>query len=109
MKHNNYRRKHRESRQFLKKPLDIILLVLVLFILIGSGFAPGFTKTMNNVFAGNVPPIANDGAAVTNMNTPVEIDVVANDTDSEGAIDPLLVIIASNPANGVAELNDDAQ
>ncbi len=44
----------------------------------------------------NTPPIANDDRATTLVNTPVTIDVLANDTDADGdnlsviAVDPLL-------------------
>ena len=107
MAHNNYRRKHKKARQFLQKPLEIILLVLVLLILIGSGFAYGVTKIMNSVIVGNIPPVANDDAAVTNEYAPVDIDVVVNDTVSDGYIDTATVVIASNPANGAAESNSD--
>jgi len=107
MAHNNYRRKHKRARQFPPKPLDIILLVLVLLILIGSGFAYGVTKIMNSVIVGNITPAANDDAAVTNEYTPVDIDVVVNDTDTDGYIDTATVVIASNPVNGAAESNDD--
>ena len=58
---------------------------------------------------GNTPPVANDDTADTVMNTPVAIDVLANDTDAEGheTIDVSSVSIAagtvqrySRPATG---------
>lgn len=48
----------------------------------------------------NVPPVANNDSAATAVNTPVLINVVANDTDANGNLDPATVAIVSNPANG---------
>src|SRR3990172_4187703 len=107
MTHNNRYGKQKRVRQFSQKTLGIILFALVLLILTGSEFAHGVTTVMNSVIVGNIPPAANDDAAVTNKYTPVDIDVVANDTDSDGTIDPTTVVIASNPANGAAESNGD--
>jgi VCBS repeat-containing protein len=48
----------------------------------------------------NDPPVANDDTASTAYQTPVTIDVLANDTDVDG--DALTAILASGPANGSA-------
>ncbi|WP_320073242.1 FG-GAP-like repeat-containing protein [Nostoc sp. MG11] len=53
----------------------------------------------------NNPPTANDDTATTNENTPVNILVLANDTDADG--DPLSLSIATNPANGTAVVNNN--
>jgi alkaline phosphatase len=53
----------------------------------------------------NIPPTANNDTATTNENTPVNINVIANDTDSDGTIDPATVTITGNPANGAAVAN----
>ncbi|MDD5094745.1 MAG: cadherin-like domain-containing protein [Dehalococcoidia bacterium] len=55
----------------------------------------------------NVPPIAIDDIASTDINTAVTIDVVANDTDTDG--DTLSVDVASlaQPANGSVAINID--
>ena len=42
--------------------------------------------------------VAVDDSAFTSINTPIVIDVVANDTDPEG--DPLTVLDVTNPSNG---------
>ncbi len=55
----------------------------------------------------NQPPVANDDSARTTRNTPVTIDVVANDTDSDGTVDPATVAIVSGPANGNVGNNGD--
>ena len=41
---------------------------------------------------GNLPPIANDDAAVTDENVPVVVDVLANDLDLDGTLDPSTVV-----------------
>ena len=52
------------------------------------------------VLAGTRPPVANDDTAATAIDTPVVINVVANDTDADGNLDPRSVAIATNPASG---------
>jgi hypothetical protein len=36
------------------------------------------------------------------INTPVTINVIANDSDADGDLDPGTVLITTNPANGTA-------
>ena len=48
----------------------------------------------------NEPPIANDDTATTDENTSVGINVIANDADSDGSIDPTTVVIAVDSENG---------
>jgi uncharacterized repeat protein (TIGR01451 family) len=55
----------------------------------------------------NDPPVANDDAAVTDEDTPVVIDVVANDTDPDGNLDPASVSVTGGPFNGQATANGD--
>ena len=43
----------------------------------------------------NDPPVANDDSANTDEDNPVDIDVVGNDVDSDGVIDPTTVVILS--------------
>jgi alkaline phosphatase len=59
------------------------------------------------VVAVNQPPTAVDDSATTNENTAVVINVVANDTDPDGTIDPATVEIAREPEHGAAEANGD--
>jgi hypothetical protein len=60
---------------------------------------PAIEPPMFAFFEGlNVAPAANDDAAATRMGTPVTIDVVANDSDSDN--DELAVTAVSAPANG---------
>jgi hypothetical protein len=85
-----------------------------------AGFigADGFTYTVADphgatdsatvtvtVEAANRAPVAGDVAATTAENTPVVIDVLANDHDPDG--DPLTVVGLTQPANGSAALNPD--
>ncbi len=53
----------------------------------------------------NEPPAAFDDSAVTAEDTPVAIDVLANDTDTEN--DPLTVSGLSPPGSGAVALNPD--
>ena len=58
-----------------------------------------------NVNSTNAPPVANDDAATTNEDTPISINVLANDSDSDGSIDPTTVTIVSNVTNGTTSVN----
>lgn len=52
-----------------------------------------------------LPPTANDDTANTPQNTPVTINVLANDSDPDG--DTLTVSVETPPANGSATVNPD--
>ena len=52
----------------------------------------------------NQPPIAVDDTATTLEDTPVDINVLANDTDADPG-DTLSAIVLTQPANGTAGLN----
>ncbi|AOY81572.1 Ig-like domain-containing protein [Moorena producens JHB] len=52
----------------------------------------------------NEAPVAVDDTATTGENTPVDIDVLANDTDADG--EQLTLNINNQGANGTAEVND---
>ncbi len=47
-------------------------------------------------------PVANDDTASTSEDTAVEIDVVANDTDTDGDLDPSSVTVTGPASNGSA-------
>ena len=57
------------------------------------------------VEAVNAAPVAADDQTVTRQDTPVSIDVLANDTDPDG--DALTVANLSDPANGTVSINPD--
>jgi len=50
-------------------------------------------------------PLANDDTATTNEDTPVDINVLANDADSDG--DSLNVVSVTQGANGTVSINPD--
>ena len=51
----------------------------------------------------NHPPIANDDSASTAVNTPITIDVLANDTEPDN--DPVTITLVVLPSNGAATIN----
>ncbi len=53
----------------------------------------------------NHPPVAGDDRTATNLNTPVDIAVLPNDSDPDG--DPLTVTDFTQPGNGTVKLNPD--
>jgi len=53
----------------------------------------------------NSPPAAVDDSASTASNTPVIVNVLANDSDFDGVLNPTSVVIVSAPANGIAAVN----
>jgi hypothetical protein len=48
----------------------------------------------------NQPPVAGNDAATTNANSPVLINVLANDSDPDGTIDPTSLVIVGAPQHG---------
>jgi len=60
------------------------------------------TITVNAI---NDAPVAVDDVATTNEDTQVDIDVLANDSDVDGGLDPATVSVTSGPTNGVASVN----
>ena len=61
-----------------------------------------FTITVNTV---NDPPVAVDDSATTDEDTAVDVDVLANDSDSDGNLDPASVTIITLPGNGGTSIN----
>src|SRR3990172_8835484 len=55
--------------------------------------------------SGNNPPVANDDVASTTEDTSVVIDVLINDTDSDGTLDPATVTVVSGPVSGTTSVN----
>lgn len=64
----------------------------------------GRTGLELNVLQNNAPQAVNDSANSTD-DAAVTIDVVSNDTDSDGTIDPTRVKIASQPSHGSASVS----
>lgn len=55
----------------------------------------------------NVPPTATDDVATTNDGTPVTIDVLANDRDADGTLNPATVTVQNEPGEGSVAVNAD--
>jgi hypothetical protein len=53
----------------------------------------------------NDAPRLNDDAATTDEDTPVTVDVLANDGDVDGNLVPASVVVTSGPANGSVVIN----
>jgi Big-like domain-containing protein/K319-like protein len=66
-----------------------------------GGFVPD-TATVNVSIRVNSPPDARDDSASTQEDTPVAIDVLGNDADVDGNLDPLSLNIAGVPTHGTA-------
>ena len=60
----------------------------------------GNTSTCSMTVTVIAPPVALDDFATTEIDTPVTIDVLANDTDCDSNIDPTTLINITDPANG---------
>ena len=70
----------------------------------GNGNTDTATVTVA-VSPANDAPVANDDSATTGEDTPVTIDVLANDSDPDG--DALTVSIVTQPSYGTAAVNGD--
>ena len=56
----------------------------------------------------NSNPVANDDLSNTTLeDVALVINVIANDTDSDGSIDPASITISTNPSKGTAQANND--
>jgi triacylglycerol esterase/lipase EstA (alpha/beta hydrolase family) len=57
------------------------------------------------LFPTNIPPIAMDDVAQTVPNQPVTVNVLANDSDPDGTLDPGTVTLTAQPGNGTATVD----
>ena len=57
------------------------------------------------ITTGNAPPVANADATSTPVNTAVMVNVLANDTDSDGSLDPTSVAVTGGPAHGATSVH----
>ena len=75
------------------------------------GFEANFNIEMAPPFPINAPPVANDDAAGTTVNTLVTVNVISNDTDAEDGspppAPPAAITITAQPDNGTASDNGD--
>ena len=67
---------------------------------LGSTTSTTLEAPIQQAGAANGPPVAEDDSFSTAEDTVVVIDVLANDTDLDGTIDPTSVAIVSDPTNG---------
>ena len=63
------------------------------------------STTVITVMPVNDPPIANPDNATTPEDVPVVINVLGNDTDVDGNIDPTTVAVVSGPTNGTVTVD----
>jgi len=56
----------------------------------------------------NSAPVAGNDSALFNPGVPVVVDVLGNDSDSDGVLDPASVSIIDQPAFGVASVNSQS-
>ncbi len=66
-----------------------------------------FATVVITVTPVNDAPVAEDDAATINEDTPVTVDVLANDGDVENSLDPSTVIVTNDPSNGTVTVNPD--
>lgn len=59
----------------------------------------------DTIVSANDPPVANDDTVIADRAAPVVIDVLANDTDVDGTLDPASVAIVAAPANGITTID----
>ena len=71
----------------------------------GSGIPSNPATVTVTVTPVNDPPQAAGDSGTTAEDTPLTLDVLANDSDPEDNIDPATITIVSNPAHGTAVAN----
>lgn len=71
----------------------------------GNGFAGISDKTTLNFTVANNVPTASADSASTDEDNAVAIDVLANDSDSDGSLNPASVTIVTAPTNGSTSIN----
>lgn len=74
-------------------------------VLDDAGDASNVADVFINVYAANQKPKAVDDTATVATNTPSDIDVLTNDTDVGGSLDPTSVNISQWPYHGTVSVN----
>ena len=62
-------------------------------------------KVSITVNAVNDAPVAQNDSATTNEDTPVTVNVLTNDSDTDGALDPSSVTVTGAPSKGTTSVN----
>ncbi|MGA1791552.1 MAG: tandem-95 repeat protein, partial [bacterium] len=79
-----------------------------LSFLVNDGIVNSENATIDiSVTPVNDPPVAFEDITNTKQNTMVTIDVISNDTDVDGTIDPNSITIIGSPSNGSIDINGD--
>ncbi|MBB6500680.1 Ig-like domain-containing protein [Pedobacter cryoconitis] len=65
------------------------------------------TNTNPTVIVVTKSPVANDDQAQTNANSPVRVDVLANDNPGSSSFDKATVVVITQPAHGKVIVNSD--
>lgn len=73
--------------------------------LANDGTADSNAATVTVTVAATPPPVAADDTATTRVNTPVDINVTANDTDADGTVDVTTVVIVLDVTNGTTSVD----
>ncbi|WP_298864725.1 peptidylprolyl isomerase [uncultured Gimesia sp.] len=76
-------------------------------ITVAVGFHPSDIDYQVVTVIVSTPPVANDDFFALQGNTPSPIDIIANDTDSDGSIDPATIEIVTQPTHGTVTTNPD--
>lgn len=75
----------------------------------GASNSSGWSGTRAFTIDINELPVAQDDVADTGPSTAVTINVVANDSDPDGTLDPSTLVIVSGPSNGLASITGPGQ
>lgn len=70
-----------------------------------EGAVSGLAQVTITVHAVNAAPLAEADLAETDTDTPVSVDVLANDSDSDGMLDPASVAVIAQPASGTVSVD----
>lgn len=73
----------------------------------GSGCEPAVSSMTIHIQPRNAPPDALDDEAITEHTRTVDIPVLNNDTDPEGRLDSISLVVISDPEHGTWLVNDD--
>lgn len=65
--------------------------------------------SVNVIGQGNTLPASSDDSVTTNFQTAVTINVLGNDTDSDGTLDTSSVVVSTDPSSGAATVLSDGQ
>ena len=116
--YGNTRRNYPEHKKIEDKnqtslPLDFLADGDTYYLTVTSYNLSGLESVYSNEVtytytdSGNQPPNAVDDSATTTENTPIDINVITNDSDPDGTIDPATVSLIIFPTNGNSVSNGD--